>query len=101
MFFIEDKEIEYRIDKEDFGCSIRGKGLYIEGNDMVYIILSAYSENKAINALTTKLAQDQKFSKDDINEVLASITQQFKEAEIFQEFCTAVDEFLLNTEGED
>lgn len=99
MFFIVDKEIEYRIDKEDFGCSIRGKGLYVEGNDMVYIILSAYNENKIINNLAANLAQDQKMSKEDINEVLTSITQQFKEADIFQDFGTEIHEFLINNEG--
>ena len=33
MFFIEDSGIAYRIDEEEFGCSIRSYNLYIEGNE--------------------------------------------------------------------
>ena len=93
MIFIKDKDTEYRIDKEEFGCSIRGKGVYIEGNATVYTILEMYSNTRSVEKVVLGLKEQEEFFESDIMEMLDSVSRQFQDAGVFEEFCLAIKEF--------
>lgn len=97
MFFIEDSGIAYRIDEEEFGCSIRSYNLYIEGNETVYIILERMytlsQKNKSEN-LIEELVDVYDTDKEEIIEVLEDCITIFIENNILQETRVLLQELI-------
>lgn len=81
MFFIDDNGIDYRVDKEEFGCSIKSYATYVEGNEIVYEILELIAE-KDVDETIEVLLENYDSTKEEVMEVMETIAKLFSDNNI-------------------
>lgn len=92
MFFVEDNDIVYRVEKEEFGCTVKSYDLYIEGNHIVYEILEIiYGDDRKEENIVDILAQ--KYSSvDDVVEALNAMIDLCEHNKILKDTCKKISQ---------
>lgn len=83
MFFISDIDIDYRIDQDTEGCIIRGNGKYIEGNQIVYDVLSIYNIG-GITLVKNELKNLYQATDEDITILFMDLANIFEEEDVLK-----------------
>lgn len=98
MFFINDNGIDYRIDKENYGCSIRGNNIFIEGNESVYEILDSI-KNKNIEEAINILSNEYNYTKEEFINIMLNLFKDFNDAGVFQSIYSTIKDISKNKMG--
>ncbi len=75
-----------RVRKEDFGCIIFDRAVYVEGNESVYKVLELLAEEKKPEEIIEILAEREHVSVEDIREDVWSTFKMFNDLGWFCEY---------------
>lgn len=75
-----------RVRKEEFGCIIFDRNVYVEGNESVYMVLELLAEEKTPQEIIEILAERENVSKEEMREDVWSILKMFNELGWFCEY---------------
>lgn len=75
-----------RVRKEDFGCIIFDRNVYVEGNESVYMVLELLAEEKTPQEIIDILAERERVPVDEMREDVWSTLKMFNELGWFCEY---------------
>ncbi|KYK33353.1 MAG: hypothetical protein AYK18_15090 [Theionarchaea archaeon DG-70] len=92
LFVVKTGGRTLRVRKEDFGCAILDRDLYVEGNETVYKVLELFSQGKTLEEAIHILAERENASPEEVRKDVLSLIKMFNDFGWFCEF--------TETEGE-
>ncbi|KYK27916.1 MAG: PqqD family protein [Theionarchaea archaeon] len=75
-----------RVRKEEFGCIIFDRNVYVEGNESVYMVLELLAEEKTPQEIIEILAERENVPAEEMREDVWSILKMFNELGWFCEY---------------
>lgn len=79
LFAIKTGDRTIKVRKEDFGCIILDRQLYVEGNETVFDVLELFSQGKTIPETIQILSEREKIPLEEVKEDVLSLMEMFKD----------------------
>lgn len=86
LLSIKTGEKVLRVRKEDFGCIIFDRAVYVEGNESVYAVLELLAEEKTPEEIIDTLSEREGIPRDEMREDVWSTLKMFNELGWFCEY---------------